>query len=320
MKKVLVSIIIVNYNGRGLLKIVLNSLKKQAFKNYEIIVVDNASTDGSVDFIKENHKQVRIVQNKENEGHVGINSATNHCKGKYVLFLSNDIELDKDCLSELLKVKESSKVAMAAPRLVNFYDRILKSGGTWVSRAFYNGHLKAKGNEKVKEIPYMGIGLIEKTAIKKFGYLFDKDYFIYAEDLDLGLRLRLLGLKVMFAPKAVAYHMHAATMAKERSYKRTFLMERNLLATFLKILSLKNILIYLPYVIGVRLIGVLRDFLTLNFMNGFARICSFLWVICNIDKILKKRKYIQKIRKISDEFLFEVFSEKELFKLEKFIV
>lgn len=310
----LISILVVNYNGKELLKGILGSIYKQDFKSYEVFVVDNASTDGSVEFVKKNHQKAKIVQNKKNEGYVGINSGIKYCKGKYILFLNNDLELDKKCLKELLDAAKSSKSAMAAPMLVNFHDKSLKSGGTWVSRAFYNGHLKARGSEKTKEIPYMGIGLIEKSVVEKFGYLFDEDYFIYAEDLDLGLRLRLLGLKTVFAPKAIAYHMHAATMGKARDYKRTFLMERNLLVTFLKILSFKSIVLYLPYVKIARIAAVLKDLLAFKFMNGLARLYALLWVALNIGKIIRKRKAVQRLRKAEDKYVLEVFSEKELFK------
>ena len=320
MKSELVSIVVVNYNGEEILKRMLDSVYNLNYTNYEVILVDNASSDGSVDFVRKNYKKVRIVQNSKNEGYTGINSALKFCRGKYIFFLNNDIELEKDCLTELFKAAKSTKAAMLAPKLVNFYDKSLQSGGTWVSRAFYNGHLKAAKNERIKEIPYMGVCLIDRVVTDMFGYLFDPDYFIYAEDLDLGLRLRLLGLKTLLVPSAVIYHLHAATMGKEKGYKRTFLMERNLLTTFFKILSFKSILIYMPYVFGLRLIAVLKDLITLRFMNGCARIAAMLWILANFKKISRKREALQKARKMGDNFIFQVFSEKELFKFRHFTV
>ena len=135
MKK-LISVVIVNYNGKELLDTILKSIKKSIFKDYEIIVVDNDSGDGSSEFIKKNHKNVKLVQNRENLGYSGINSALGHCRGEYILFLNNDMELDKNCISNLVKTLKSDKDCVkAAPKLVNFYDKRLKSGGTWVSRA-----------------------------------------------------------------------------------------------------------------------------------------------------------------------------------------
>ena len=320
MNNEMVSIVVVNYNGKELLKRVLDSVYNLSYRNYKIILVDNASSDGSVDFVRKNYKKVKIVQNSKNEGYVGVNSALKFCNGKYIFFLNNDIELEKDCLMELLKAAKSTKAAMLAPKLVNFYDKSLQSGGTWVSRAFYTGHLKAVKNERIKEIPYMGLCLIDRIVTDMFGYLFDPDYFIYAEDLDLGLRLRLLGLKTLLVPSAVVYHLHAATMSKAKDYKRTFLMERNLLATFFKILSLKSILIYTPYVFGMRLVAVLKDLIALRFMNGLARIAAVLWTFANFKKISKKREALQRVRKVSDDSVLQVFSEKEMFKFKHFTV
>lgn len=313
MGKILVSIVVVNYNGRDLLKLVLDSVNKIKYKNLEIIVVDNNSNDGSIDFIKKNYPKVKIVKNNENLGYSGINSAMLYCKGKYILFLNNDIEIDKNCVRELLNVIEKDeKIGMVAPRLVNYYNKKFKSGGTWVSRAFYNGHIHGDGT--VKEIPYLGVGLIRKKLVDKFGYLFDKDYFIYAEDLDLGLRLRLLGYNVVFVPEAVLYHMHAVTTKKSKNYKMTFLLERNLLMTFFKVLSTGSILLLMPYVLLMRIIGVIKDVIGLKFMNALARVSAVLWIVFNFGIVIKKRKEIQKLRKADDKFLFRVFTEKNLFK------
>ena len=308
-----VSIVIVNYNGKDLLKVILKSIAKLNYKNYEVIIVDNNSSDKSREFIKKNYKNAKFISNKENLGYSGINSALKYCIGKYILFLNNDMEIDKDCVKELVKaIEKDDKIGMVAPRLVNYYNRKMKSNGTWVSRAFYNGHICS--GKVLKEIPYMGVGLIRKSIVDRFGYLFDKDYFIYAEDLDLGLRLRLLGYEVVFAPDAVLYHMHAITTKKSSSYKMTFLMERNLLITYLKILSLKHILLFLPYVLSMRLIAIVKDILLFKFRNAFSRIKAILWVIFNFNLINKKRKKLQKMRKADDSFVLKVFSEKNLFK------
>lgn len=315
MKKPLVSIIIVNYNGKELLKIILNSVKKSAFANYEVLVVDNNSSDRSQEFIKKNCKNVKLVINKKNLGYSGINSALKYCKGKYILFLNNDMEIDKDCIGNLVKaIKSNKNAAMTAPKLANFYDKNLKSGGTWVSRAFYNGHIKDDNKNPPREIPYLGVGLIKKDFVDLFGYLFDPDYFIYAEDLDLGLRIRLSGYGIIFVPDAVMRHMHAVTTKTSKKYKMTFLLEKNLLMTYFKTLSLSSILLFMPYVISMRLIAIIKDIMSFKFMNVFARLYSILWIILNLNLIYKKRKQIQKLRRADDKFILKVFSEKYLLR------
>ena len=119
MKKV--SIVIVNYNGKDILRHILKSISGLNYDNYETIVLDNASTDGSQDFVKSNFKKIKLIENRENLGYSGINSAIRHCKGDYILFLNNDMELEKNSLEELVKTIESDKnCVLAAPRLVNF--------------------------------------------------------------------------------------------------------------------------------------------------------------------------------------------------------
>ena len=310
-----VSIVIANYNGKDLLENLLKSIAKSNYKNYEIIVVDNNSSDGSRQFIKKNYRNVRLIENKKNLGYSGINSTLKFCKGKYILFLNNDMEIDKNCIGNLIKVILSDKnTVMSAPKLVNFYDKNLKSGGTWVSRAFYNGHIKSENKDDLVEIPYLGVGLIKKDFVEMYGYLFDPDYFIYGEDLDLGLRIRLNGKKVMFVPNAIMYHMHAVTTGKTSRAFTTFLMERNLLTTFFKILSFKNILIFLPYVFVMRAIAILSDISKLNFSNLFSRIKAILWIAFNFGIIIKKRKETQKFRKVTDKYVLEIFNEKYIFK------
>ena len=309
-----VSIVIVNYNGKHLLKTSVDSLNKaDLIEKCEIIIVDNNSQDGSVEFIKKNYKKIKVIQNRENLGYSGINSAIPFCKGKYILFLNNDIKMDRDCIKKLLEaIKNDDKTGMTAPRLINYYNKEMVSGGTWLSRSFYNGHFF--GNNKSIEIPYMGVGLIRKDIVKNIGYIFDPDYFIYGEDVDLGLSLRLMGYKVVFVPEAVIYHMHAMTTKSFEKGRTTFLMERNILTTFFKILSLKNVIIFLPYTLFMRLLALIKDIISLRFSNAFARIKAILWVIFNLSVIHKKRKKIQKLRTVDDKFLLKVFSEKYLFK------
>ena len=313
-----IDVIVVNYNGKDILDKFLISLSKIDYpKNrMQSILVDNASTDGSIEFIKKTYPNVRIVVNKKNLGYVGINSALPYCKGKYVYVINNDIILHKDCFKKFIRVLEKDgNIAMATYTSINYFDPKIVSGGTWVSKSMYCGHFIKTDNNKVREIPYLGGGLIRKSVINKYGYIFDPDYFIYAEDLDLGLRIRSLGMRVVLVDEAINYHMHAFTTKKWRvNSEMTFLLERNLLITFFKIFEVKTIFLMLPYVIFMRIVSILRDLFRLKLRNAFARLSAIFWVIFHFKLILKKRAKVQKLRKVDDKHILKIFSEKYLLK------
>jgi len=322
MKSPKVSVVFVNYNGKEMLLSAIASLKKSSFHDFETIVVDNASKDGSVVAVEKKFSSVKIIKNKENLGYTGINTAMKSCRGEYILFLNNDIEIEKDAIKNLVDVlDENSDAALAVPKLVNFYDRKIDSAGTWVSRSFYNGHFRSSSaSKKITEIPYMGIGLIRKEIITKFGYLFDPDYFIYAEDLDLGIRIRLLGMKTLYVPDSTVYHMHSQTMKSVANSRKTYLMERNLLSTFYKNMAFENLILFFPYVYAMRLATILRDIFTLKFSTAFARIRAIFSVFFMLGKIMEKRKKVQFLRKVSDSYILEAFSEKYLFSKKRLTI
>jgi len=210
---------------------------------------------------------------------------------------------------------KNEDIAQVAPKYYNFFNhKRIDLAGTWLSRSFYSGTFKddTLGN-KITEIPYIGTGLVRTSIIRKLGYLFDEDYFIYGEDVDLGLRIRLLGYKIAYAPQSIVYHVGSVSQKIHKQHYLTFLMERNLLTTFFKILSLKNIIVLLPYAILMRLAAMLRDIFTLKFLNAVARLKALVWILFNFAFVMKKRKQTQKLRKVSDKWLFRLFSEKHLF-------
>lgn len=314
--KIDVSFLILNYNGKKLLKIALDSIKKLNFKGtYDVIIVDNNSTDGSQEFLRKNYPYAKLVENKENLGTSGTNSGLPFCKGKYIFFLNNDVELEKNCLKILYDfIEKDPKIGVVAPQSINYYNKKIRSGGYWISRSFYAGHYLSDGNDKIKEIPYAGLFLLRKGVVDKLGYLFDPDYFIYSEDLDFCLRTRLIGYKLFFVPKATIYHMHAATIGKQQSHKVIFYIERNLFSTFLKIFSIRTRLFLLPYILIMRLIAIAKDLVKFQFKSAFSRINALFWILTHLSLINKKRKKLQKLRKIKDEEILKLFSEKYLLK------
>lgn len=319
-RKIIVSIVILNFNGKDVIGKCLESCFKLNFSrdDLEVIVVDNNSSDGSCDFIRDNFPKARVVKNRENKGSAGLNVAIGKAKGDFLFFLNNDDILSPDCVSYLLDAMAlSQETGLCEAKELNSKDKEdVECAGTWVSRSFYCGRInKVKKAEKIVEIPYVGGAFIRKGVLKELGYLFDPDYFLYGEDLDLGLRARLIGKKTVYVPRAVIYHSPGTTTKKTHKEKKiVFFMERNLLMTFFKVTGTPRLFLYFTYVFGMRIFAILRDFILLKPSHSFARIKAVGWIVANRNKVLKKRRETQRMRKRSDSFVFKVFSEKELFK------
>ena len=313
-----VSFVILSFNDANMVINAVKSIKNLKTRcKYDIFVVDNGSKDNTPKIIKDKFRDIKVIELKENIGTAAYDKAIKKTKSKYIYFTGCDIEVKEDMLDKLVDFLEKNENAVqAAPKYINLYDKKkIDLAGTWLSRSFYSGTFKnnALGSENV-EIPYIGTGLIRKSFIEKFGYLFDNDYFFYGEDVALGLRIRLLGYKVYYIPSSVVYHAGSVSRKIHKPSFLTYLMERNLLRTFFSSLSLGSIVLILPYVLTMRIAGILKDVLTLRLMDAFARIRAILWIVFNFPLIIKKRMRVQNIRKAEDKALFKYFTEKYLLK------
>jgi GT2 family glycosyltransferase len=312
-----ISFVILSYNEGKMIVNAIKSIKKIKTRyKYDIFVVDNGSKDDTLKQIKENFKDVEIIALPKNIGTAAYDKAIKLSKSKYIFFTGCDIEAKNDMLDKLVDfLEKNTDVVQATPKYLSFYNRKkVDFGGTWLSKSFYSGMFKKDVFRKNTEISYVGTGLIRTDFIRKFGYLFDNSYFFYGEDVDLGMRIRLLGYKIYYIPSSIVYHMGSISRKIHKSYYLTFLMERNLLRTFLTSLSKKNTILLSKYVILMRLIAITRDLFRFKFTDAAARIYAILWTILNLNTIAKKRKKIQKMRKATDKELFKLFSEKYLFK------
>ncbi|MBI3034757.1 glycosyltransferase family 2 protein [Candidatus Woesearchaeota archaeon] len=313
-----VSFVILSYNDGEMAINAIKSIKKLRTRHkFDIFVVDNGSNDNSAKSVRNAFDDVKVIELGKNIGTAAYDAAIKKSKSEYIFFTGCDIEAKGDMLDKLVAFLGKNKdVILAAPKYINFYNKNkIDTGGTWLSRSFYSGTFKDNTlGDKNIEIPYIGAGLIRKELIEKFGYLNDNDYFFYGEDVDLGLRIRLLGFKIYYIPSSIVYHMGSMSRKIYKPYYLTFLMERNLLTTFFKILSIGNIFLLMPYVLLMRIVAIARDLITLKFMNAFARLFAVLWIAFNFSSINKKRKKLQKMRKADDMTLFRIFSERYLFR------
>jgi len=304
MRYPLISVIILNWNGKEFIKTCLDSVFKTKYPNYEVIVVDNGSTDGSVEFIKSKYSKVKLIRNRKNLGYAkGNNIGIKSSKGKYLVALSNDTKVDPNWLKELVRVAESdNSIGICASKQL-YFDRpcIINSTGIVV---FKDGTARNRGLGEKDEGRYDKIEEVfgapgastffRREMLNKIG-LFDSDYFSYQEEFDLAWRARLCGWKCVYVPNALVYHRVGATSRRYPNIA-AYYMHRNRLWTIVKNFSLSSIVIYLPYIFLYELGSILYSLLTQNFIH----VKAIFDALKGIPKILKKRKKIQKMRTVPE--------------------
>ena len=315
-----VSVIIVNYNGLHLLKECLDSLRKQTFRDFEIILVDNASSDGSVDFVKSHYPDVKIIVNEENLGYGGGNNVgIKSSEGKYVVLLNNDTRVHNRWLEELVNVAERDyKIGMCASKILNYDNpEIIDNTGLLM---YPDGLARGRGRlekdrgqfDKQEEVffPSGCAALYRREMLDEIG-LFDEDFFLYLDDVDIGLRGRLAGWKCMYVPDAVVYHRYSAT-AEPYSPLKAFLVERNRLWIVLKYFPVRLIFTSLFYTFLRYLVqgyGVLRGkgagshlLKSESALKSIGILIeAYLSALSRSGKMLKRRREIMKIKRVSNK-------------------
>src|SRR3990167_8837422 len=318
-KNSLVSIIIVNWNGKNYLQKCLSSLNKITYYPTEIIVVDQNSSDGSQRLVKRKYPKIKLIENKENTGYVGGNNlGVSEAKGKYILILNNDIELEKNFLEPLVRAFEKeSKLGVAQPKAVNLREKGKLDGGgsffTMTGFLYHKGYMdKASKPEYNKRYPVYsvkGAYMMTRSELwNKLGGL-DPDFFIYFEESDYCGRVWLSGHTVEYIPESVVYHWGGGDTTED--WERRFALVqyrsfKNRICSYFKNLSFKKLLILLPVHIGICLGVSLFYLLKGQYKFSLAILRALSWNLINLNKTLKKRDYIQsRLRKIDDNDFFK---------------
>lgn len=232
-KRIELSIIIVNYNTRDLLKqclasLIMNYESRIMNNEYEVIVVDNGSSDDSIDLLKKDFPEVKLITNSQNLGFAKANNlALREARGKFILLLNSDTVVEEDTLRVMVKfMDENPKVGVATCR-VGLSDGSLDPAchrgfpTLWASLTYFFGlenlppeqifghyHLTYKDLNTIHEIdsPSGAFYLIRKQVIDEVGLL-DEDFFMYGEDLDWSYRIKEAGWKIMYVPDVKITHL-----------------------------------------------------------------------------------------------------------------
>ena len=303
----LVDIIICVKNNKEIISKCLESVKKQRYKNINCMVLDDNSTDGTCDLIKKKYKFVTCITLSGKGPSFNRNEGIKKSGGKYIITMDSDAILNRDWVKKMVLFMEKNiGIGIASGKILYENSNKINIAGGGMGKSGIVCHLgegKNKNEEtKIKKVIYLCSAsmIIRRKILKKIG-LFDPEYFYGYEDLDLCWRANLAGFEVIYYPFAESYHEQNTTIKNIPSPRISFLGNRNRILTLLKNYEGLSLLRYFPTFIAHFI------FLILFRKNKISILKAYLWNIKKFDKILKKRKRINKIRKIKDKELIKIF-------------
>jgi len=309
-----VTIVIPNYNGKVFLEPCLKSLEKQSIKDFSIIVVDNCSRDGSVDFLRKNYPKVEVVVLEKNKGFAGgVNEGIKRAKTDSIIVLNNDTIQEKNWLQELISAAEqNSEAGIFASKVLKMEKRkeIDSTGDfyNWWGMPFPRGRDeidKGQYDNKTEIFGATGNGTLYKREVfEKIG-LFDEEFFAYYEDVDLSFRAQLTGFKCKFVPQAVIYHKIGATSEKMSNFSLYHAL-KNSYYLFFKNAPFPLVITKFPkFFLG----QMLRAISTIKKGHPLVLLKVYFRVFVKIPHIFKERREIMKIKNVSNKYINKVIQE-----------
>jgi len=229
----LVSVIVLNYNAGELLLNCIESVKKSAYKNLEIIVVDNISTDKSQEICKEKHPDIKLIQNDENLGYCeGNNVGIRNANGEFIVILNPDTVVEPNWLNHLMSAYSEFGEGLYQPKFFSLNEKLVLQGTGNMLHIFGFGFARDKGKineEKIESVEKIGYAsgtclFTSKIVLDKIGLL-DSFLFLYHDDLDLGWRAAHLGIDSFYVPKSIIYHVESYSI--KWSSRKFYWLERN---------------------------------------------------------------------------------------------
>ena len=230
-----VTIIIPNYNGKHFMESCLASLQEQTCKNFEILVVDNASSDGSVEYMKGHYPEIKVIALDKNYGFSrAVNVGIKHSRTPFVILLNNDTTVDPHYVEEMLKaIEKSPKIFSVSSKMIQMYHpELIDSAGdlyTILGWGVCRGSGRPISNyTETDEIftACAGAAIYRRSAFARIGY-FDENHFAYLEDIDVGYRAKIYGYKNMYCPTALVYHVGSGTSGSKYNAFKVRLSSRN---------------------------------------------------------------------------------------------
>ena len=308
----LVSIIILNYNAGNLLLNCVDSVFKSTYPNFEVLVVDNISTDNSHVVCKKKFEKIHLIENKENLGYCeGNNVGIRNANGEFVVILNPDTIVEPNWLNHLMSAYNEFGEGLYQPKFFSLNEKhVLQSTGNML-HIFGFGFAKDKGKiddekmESVEKINYAsGTCLFtSKIVLDKIGLL-DPFLFLYHDDLDLGWRAAHIGINSFYVPKSIIYH--AESYSIKWSSKKFYWLERNRKYCLLTHYS-KETYAKMRFSLFLVDLCVWLFYLSKGFLG--AKIKAELDIFRNRKTIKIRHNQLEKIKIVSDKDLIEKFPD-----------
>ncbi len=314
--RIKVSIIIPHWNGIETLSECIQSLIKTRFKSYEIIIVDNASSDGSQKWIKQEYPNIILIENNKNYGYAGgCNIGATKAKGELIVFLNNDTIQDPDWLATMVEFIDKNKnIAAVQPKILNYYNKSIfdyagGSGGYMDifcfpfarGRIFINQEEDTGQYDDIRQCFWAsGTALMVRKRLFLEVGKFDEIFFAHMEEIDLCWRFQAMGYQIWSEPRSVVFHKNAVSLPMQ-THKKYYLNHRNSLLMLFGNYSFPN-----AFYLGT--LRIIFEFIALfyaiakfdwNHATGILR--SLVWVLFHPITIIKKRFRFKAIRNHKDK-------------------
>jgi hypothetical protein len=314
----LVSVVIPNWNGKKFLTGCLDSLALQTYKNIEVLIVDNGSKDGSVEFLQEKYPHVRLALFEKNTGFsVAVNRGIKEALGDFVALLNNDTVVDPHWAAEMVKTMiEHPEVGSAGCKMLAYDDHLMLDGaGDGYRRGGLPGRIghRERDTGRFDTPRYIlgacgGAAFYRRNIFDVVGYL-DEDYFAYLEDVDFGLRAQSAGFKCYYVPTAIVYHLGCGTTGSGYSPLVVRLSSQNNINTIVKNIPAPLLWKFLPEIMYWQLyycaVVLVRSGQMLAWIKGAYGAIKL------VPTMLKKRREIESKRKVSLRYMEQIIFESE---------
>jgi len=290
-------VVIVNYNGKHLLRGCLSAVLSQVYDGFEVIVVDNASTDGSAAYIETNFPAVTLIRSPRNAGFAGGNNeGVRHARGELIVLLNNDTIVADGWLQGLVDAVAAAPVAIAGS--------LIRTEG--IPEKYYekNGSLNFLGHNIMRKFARPentffagGASLIYRRDL--LDAPFDEDYFLYLEDVYLSLRARFLGYSVTQTPTSRRRHLGSDTTRRQQASLMTMYQERNRLLNMLLFFSTPTLLKLLP-LFAVNVCAKLAASLVVRRYSFAGLLRAYLWLLVHPAMIGGKRRLLRAAQRVPE--------------------